>query len=419
MDFIITANSPGEVAGWVKPVIKELKCTFPEAGISVFLTPCVFASGSEKKVLQEYAETDRVYDGKEYLKYILLKVKPDGFNTGESGAVIFLGGDLFHAVLLGKKLSYPVIAYTEGVFNWEKSIESFLVPDERTRDVLLKKGADTVKVEVIGNLMFDALKPELSTKEFRAFSGTERETVISLFPGSRPAELEYMLPFFLDTLRETGKAKIIDDNQEASFFLSLSPFIEREQLQKVYESYLFDRGIKGRYLSSSKFDRLQLEDQVELSVIHNQQYSLMQISDLALTIPGTNNLELAHFGVPMLVLLPLNRPEIIPLEGIPGLLGKVPLLGKALKRRLVPQIADQMEYVSLVNIIAGEELVPELRGILKPADLIKEMNLLLNDSRRLNDMRVKLKELAGDKGAASRLVKKIGQSLSSYHQNKP
>ena len=57
----------------------------------------------------------------------------------------------------------------------------------------------------------------------------------------------------------------------------------------------------------------------------------MQWADLALTIPGTNTVELSFMGVPMVVTIPLNYPEEIPLEGPAQLLSRVPVLGRQLK----------------------------------------------------------------------------------------
>ena len=56
---------------------------------------------------------------------------------------------------------------------------------------------------------------------------------------------------------------------------------------------------------------------VHLPCFHHQQYNLMNWADLALTILGTNTVELAALGVPMVVTVPLTHPEEIPLRGWP------------------------------------------------------------------------------------------------------
>ncbi len=414
LDIIITANSPGEVAAWVKPVVWELKRYYPESKITVFLPPCVFASGSEKRVLQEYQKIDRIYERREYLKYILLKKKLTDFSPGKEGIVIFLGGDLFHAVMLGKRLDYPIVAYTEGVYNWGNQIGKFMVPDERTRTKLIKRGSPADKVDIIGNLMLDAIKVELNPEETRHFLQIRDEFVVTLFPGSRPAEVEYMLPFFLDAISDLFKTNL-QKELKFSFLLSLSPFIEVERLQEIFQHYITKNELYGQYIKGEKYDLIQLGKQLEVKILTAQQYSIMQITNLALTIPGTNNLELAYFGTPMLVLLPLNKPEDIPLEGIPGLLGKVPLVGPALKRVLVPKIAEKMEFVALINIIAQEKIVPEVKGILKPDVLTREIELLLSNRKRLQEISNKLKDAVGEKGAVQKLRQIVTETLASYH----
>jgi len=417
LDIVITANSPGEVAAWVKPAAKELKKVYPGAKMTVFLPPCVFASGSEKRVLQQYQGIDMVYDRREYLQFILLRKSPAGFTPGKQGIVIFLGGDLFHAVLLGNRLNYPVIAYTEGVYNWGNRINRFMVPDERTRDRLIKKGAPAEKVKLIGNLMLDAIEPEMSPEEVIKFLELKDELIITLFPGSRPAEVKYMLPFFLEAISDLLNIGL-PQKPNPGFLLSLSPFVEVEYFREVFNNYIMEKGLNGSYLSGERMDLIKIGNRLEIKVLSGQQYSLMQITDLALTIPGTNNLELAFFGTPMLVLLPLNKPEDIPLEGLPGLLGSIPVIGPALKRRLVPRIASKMEYVSLINRIAGKEIVPEVRGVLRPEDLSREMAILLKDRQNLKEMSDKLTEAVGQKGAVQKLTNIVTETLASYHQNR-
>lgn len=414
LEIVVTSNSPGEVAAWVKPAVKKLKEYYPESRISVFLPPCVFASGSEKKVLLDFPEVDLVFDKNEYLKYILLGKKPEGFKPVKRGIVIFLGGDLMHAVFLGKKLNYPVVAYTEGVYNSSKKIERFIVPDHRTRRKVSRKVSGKGRVEVIGNLMLDAIETKMDREEaFNFFNIGKKDRVITLFPGSRPKEVEYMLPFFLKSI----PALVTCDNN-LKFFLGCSPFISMDKLEDIYYNYLENNGLKGDFFREGDRYIIKLEEGTEIVVYSEYQYDLMQVTDLALTIPGTNNMELAFFGTPMVVILPLNEPERIPLEGLIGLAGRVPLLGPALMRSVVPKIAEKMRFVALINRVAGEELVPEIRGVINPIDLVIQVEELIRNDSKLEKMSEKIKKAAGSKGAAENLIKVVDQVLASYHQSR-
>jgi lipid-A-disaccharide synthase len=82
---------------------------------------------------------------------------------------------------------------------------------------------------------------------------------------------------------------------------------------------------------------------VRVSAYQGLQYDIMQASDLAITIPGSNTAEMAGLGLPMVVALPLNKPESLPLEGIPGLIGRIPVFGPSLKRAAVLKAAARVK----------------------------------------------------------------------------
>ena len=50
MHLIIQANSPGEIAAWVFPIVQTFKKICPESIITLCLVPCQYASRNEKKI---------------------------------------------------------------------------------------------------------------------------------------------------------------------------------------------------------------------------------------------------------------------------------------------------------------------------------------------------------------------------------
>ena len=62
-DILILSNGPGEVSTWVRPVVRSLK-QLPEVAngqpkklrISVVLSPCAHAMGTEKRVVESFPE---------------------------------------------------------------------------------------------------------------------------------------------------------------------------------------------------------------------------------------------------------------------------------------------------------------------------------------------------------------------------
>jgi lipid-A-disaccharide synthase len=68
-DFFLISNSPGELAGWVRPVVLELKKQIPEATIEIFLTPCQFQSGTEKQYALALPGVSKVWEVRQTLRF--------------------------------------------------------------------------------------------------------------------------------------------------------------------------------------------------------------------------------------------------------------------------------------------------------------------------------------------------------------
>jgi lipid A disaccharide synthetase len=122
------------------------------------------------------------------------------------------------------------------------------------------------------------------------------------------------------------------------------------------------------------------------------------------TIPGTNNLQLAAMGVPMLIVTPLNEAERIPVDGILGLLNYRVFPIGLIKRRLIQSKRGSVKYVSLPNIIAGREIVPEMLDILQPREVADKAVSLLADADRCAEMVRDLAEIARHGGAARKIA---------------
>lgn len=371
MDIIVTTNSPGEVVGWVKPFAYYAKKRFPESTITVFVTPCVFGTGLEKKIVTELSGVDNACSPKEYLSYLLLGRRPALFSPKGEGFVLFLGGDLAHACLLGRRLNLPVFAYTEGHRSWRKSISLFFLPKE----VNVREGEEE-KIRIIGNPMLDSV--DLALQEEPPLSYDQK--VIALFPGSRLSEVLFMVPYFHAFLK--------DLQEDVKVVISRSPFIEEGLLESCLDA-----------LGEGSWD-----------VLSTGRYSLMREASLALTIPGTSSLELAYLKCPALVLLPLDKPWEIPLQGLPGLIGSLPLLGKALKKWLVPYTIGKMGHVALPNLLVGERVLPEMVGILDPKEVLSQVERLLAKKEEIDWER--LKGVIGEGGATKVMLEEIATYLN-------
>lgn len=410
MDIVITTNSPGEVSAWVRPMVRAIKAEWPKARLTVVIPPCTFASGRELPVVQGFPEVDRTVSPREYLRYALLHWKPRNLETTEEGFVLFLGGDLGHATLLGKRLHLPVYAYTERDAGHEDTIRRFFVPSQRVAERVEKKGVQPEQVEVVGDLMLDAVKPDRTREEMAKLIGVkENEEVLNLFPGSRPYEVEQSLPFFLKTALLIKKEK-----PGIKMVLTLAPFISMEHVQR------FLRKTEELVFSLEELDAehaiLHVEG-IEFFLYRGLSYNTMQITTLSIALPGTNNVELAAMGVPTLVVLPLNWPELIPLPGVVGIVGQVPLLGAFLKKRIViPRLLPKFPQVSPVNRGVGEWIFPEQVGILTPEDVALRVFTVLNND--LHAIQNRLALWKKEEKASERIISLIREDLLSYPRNK-
>jgi lipid A disaccharide synthetase len=406
---VLTANSPGEVAAWLSPAVAGLRRVAPQCTISVFVPPCTYASGTECSVIAAIPGVDGVYGPREFVRFVLFGVRPQGFEPGRTGAVCFLGGDLLYAVLLSRRLQLPAVAYTEGRVSWSGSYRRFFLPDEKARSRAIRQGARPEQLAVIGDLMLDAVRPVHGSRhEIRERLGlSEEESVVSLFPGSRPFEMRFMVPFFLSVaqrlLRQAGVP--------LSFLLSVAPFADDQAFIEVMQESpdpqvritATEVPVSGPATAAWSLKAGELS----VAAYRGLQYDLMLASDLAITIPGSNTAEMAHLGLPMVVVLPLNNAEEIPLDGLAGFLGGVPLVGRCLKRAAVLAAAKRTEYVAQPNRKAGRLLVPEIRGELDPDDVVEPALALLREPQRRQRMSRQLREVMGEAGAADRLAKAI------------
>lgn len=410
MDIVLTSNSPGEVATWLRPTVRAFRKMRPEARIVVFLPPCNFAGGREKAVVAAFPEVDAVFGPADFLKFAVAGRRPKGYVPRKQGAVLFLGGDQAYAAWLARRLNYPAFAYTEGFVQWKRSYTRFFVPYPEAAERALQAGAHPDQVEEVGDLMGDAVQPTLSPAQFRSALGlSPQRDSVALFPGSRPYELRMLLPFFLRV------AELIERATPGTTFLaSISPFVEESQIEEVLTdpapilegvSATVER-LEGRCGRAWMFTT---PLGVRVCAVQGHQYDVMASVDIGLTIPGSNTAEMGHAGLPMVVVMPLNRPEQIPLEGIPGLISGIPGIGPRLKSLAVMAAARRMKYVAWPNRRANKELVAEIRGEVRADQVAERVVGLLKDSARLRAISAELKAVMGGAGAADRLASRVLQ----------
>lgn len=181
---------------------------------------------------------------------------------------------------------------------------------------------------------------------------------IALLPGSRRMEVASLLPPMLDAVAELRKDRAVDA------FIVKAPTIDRARLDEIVAAH----GADVRIVEEG--GRLALAD-----------------ADLSLCSSGTATLESAVVGVPVIVMYRLGR------------------MTYTVAKRLV-----KIPHFSLVNIVAGKRIVPELiqdevngvtiaetaRAVLEPEVYARTLDGLAEVRRRL-----------GEPGAAKRAAGEI------------
>ncbi len=180
-----------------------------------------------------------------------------------------------------------------------------------------------VPVSFVGHPLGEQLRDHAPDSPRNAPSGALR---IALLPGSRSMEIDSLLPAMLDAVELIGR------DRESEAVLIQAPTISEERI---------------RAAAGERFD--------SMTVVTDEGAAAIGGCDIALASSGTATLEAAIMGVPMVVMYRLSP------------------LTYALARRLV-----RLDHFSLVNIVAGREVVPELlQSDVKAELIVREMRRLL------------------------------------------
>ena len=130
-----------------------------------------------------------------------------------------------------------------------------------------------------------------------------------------------------------------------------------------------------------------------IGIVYNQTYPLLAHSCAALVTSGTATLETALFGVPQVVCYETPIPKVIAF----------------LRKHLI-----KVRYISLVNLIAGREVVRELvADTMTVAQIKTELGRILNDESWRREMLAGYDEVSkrlGEPGApakAARLIRSL------------
>lgn len=229
-------------------------------------------------------------------------------------------------------------------------------------------------INYVGNPTMDEVTAFLAEDDstadsFRRDNRLDQRPIIALLAGSRRQEIKDNLRRMVDAVAEYGDKRQI--------VLAGAPSIPEE----YYRQWLDGAG-------------------VEVKILFGKTFQLLKHSETALVTSGTATLETALFNVPQIVCYYTACGKLV-----------------SLARKLFLKVP----FVSLVNLIAGREVVSELVADGMEMDNLKrEVALLVNDAsyrQRIVDGYAEMRRKLGEAGAPCRAAQLMTELLRQRKGN--
>ncbi|HAX78294.1 MAG TPA: lipid-A-disaccharide synthase [Cyanobacteria bacterium UBA11372] len=413
-DIVILSNGPGEVTTWVRPVVQSLRQQLGEdrdrVRISVVLSPCPNATGKEDAIASSYPQVDRVQAAEHFFPFLLSGKTAENWDWRDKGVVLFLGGDQFYTVIIGKRLGYRSVVYAEWDARWHNWIDRFGVMKSEIAATAAPKYAH--KFTVVGDLMAEATSQELSQLPITDYPLPE---LIGLLPGSKPAKLAQGVPLCLAIAQRIHAVR-----PQTRFVIPVAPTLDLKTLARFADPnqnpliQQFGWG-SGELIIPANSDSPFLKTTTGLRVELFTQfpaYDLLSQCRLCLTTVGANTAELGSLAVPMIVLLPTQQLDAMrSWDGLPGLLANLPGIGSVFAKAINSLVLRQGRLFAWPNKWANAEIVPEIVGNLQPEDIANLVIDYLEHPQKLAEMRSNLRHVRGKPGAAQKLAQIVSEEL--------
>jgi lipid-A-disaccharide synthase len=417
VDILILSNGPGELATWVRPAVQALRQQLGKAGtqarISVVLSPCPHATGKEAQIARSYPEVDRVQGSEHFFPFLLSGKTAENWDWYETGVVLFLGGDQFFTVVIGKRLKYRTVIYAEWDARWYRWIDKFAAMKPEVFAKIPQKYAN--KFTVVGDLIAEVARSQ--EEPGNAYPEEESRTkieLIGLLPGSKAAKLALGVPLCLSIAQSIHRIR-----PQTRFVIPVAPTLDVQTLAGFADPkqnpclHLFENASAELHLTERSFLQTANKLQVELWT-ETPAYDLLSECSLCLTTVGANTAELGSLAVPMIVLIPTQQLDAMKAwDGLPGLLANLPLVGSVFATAinwLIWQLGKGKLY-AWPNIWAQEEIVPELIGKLEP-DAVAQLAIdYLSHPDKLAQMGDRLRAVRGESGAAKKIAELVCEEI--------
>ncbi|HEY9827658.1 MAG TPA: lipid-A-disaccharide synthase [Stenomitos sp.] len=418
IDVLILSNGPGEVLTWVRPVVQALRSQLgqdtAQVRISVILSPCPHASGRECDLVAGMQGVDRVQDPEAFWSFVRSGKTAQVWDWRRKGVVLFLGGDQFFAVLIGKRLGYRIVTYAEWSARWLRWIDACGAARPQVMQGVAQRFQS--KVHWVGDLIAEAQVINADEASvLQQLNLSPDVELVSLLPGSKAAKLCLGVPLGLaiaDRLQQIRpQVQMVITVAPTLTLTDLSRFAD-PQTNPYFEAVEGSRAKLCQpdsglpYLQTEQGTRVLLWTQVPA-------YDALAASRLCITTVGANTAELTALAVPMVVLLPTQQLDIMRAwDGIPGLLANLPFLGSGFAKLINAWVLRQgLGLRAWPNIWAGREIVPEWVGHLRPDTVGDRIAALLADPSALHHIQSELQHIRSQPGAAQRFASLVHSVL--------
>jgi lipid-A-disaccharide synthase len=241
-----------------------------------------------------------------------------------------------------------------------------------------------VTTRFVGHPLLDALEPERDQATFRTEVGVApRDRLLGILPGSRRQEIRHHLPVMLDAARALAR-----ERPDLVALLPLAPGLDPHELEAAGVVI----GAAGSP-SPGPVIPAHTPGLPRLLVLAGRTRSVESWATACVVASGTATLETALFQTPLVIVYRTGR------------------LNYALARRLVT-----LRHIGLPNVVAGEEVAPELlQDDLTASRLVAMLAPLLDDptaraaaAARLAGVRARL----GEPGASARAAEMLWEMVA-------
>ncbi len=363
--FIIAGEASGDLHG--SNLIRALKARLPQARFVGVGGPHMEEAGLEVLFpISDLAVVGMV----EVISHISPILKAFGLITGwlrneKPDLLILIDYPDFNLRVASraKRLSIPILYYiSPQVWAWRQGrvkklrrlVDRMAVILPFEEDFFRSHGMD---VDFVGHPLLDVVKASIPRDEFcRKIGFDPGRPVIGLVPGSRRGEVLRLFPLMADAAERISR-----ERHDVQFVVPLAPSLDPEILK-----------LDNR---SSNYPVIR--------VVRGQTYDAIAASDLIIAASGTVTLEAGILDTPMIVTY------------------KVSPITYLLGRYLI-----KVPFASLINLVTGYRLVPELlQWDATPERLSTEALSLLEDPVKRENMingLKKIKDILGGHGAAGK-----------------